>query len=194
MTNTEESEDRSLPKYQLLVNERDLVFFDCEFTGLSLDNEIIEIGFLKAKPGTFDVVKERSIKLKPVRIENADPSAMEMNGYDEEQWRKEAVDMKSGLEEFLRYTKDALLVGHNISADLVRLEKAFWEHDLRPNYYYKPLDTFSFAWLELRDDPVLTNFSLRELASYFAINRGQAHRGIDDARTTYQVFLKLIGK
>ncbi|MEK7093986.1 MAG: 3'-5' exonuclease [Patescibacteria group bacterium] len=194
MTNAEESEDRSLPKYQLLVNERDLVFFDCEFTGLRFDHEIVEIGFVKAKARTFEIVKERSIKLKAKHIENADPTALEIIGYDPEEWEREGVDMKEGLEEFLRYTKDALIVGHNVSVDLIHLEKAFWDYNLKANYFYKPLDTFSLGWLELRDNPALTNFSLRELASYFAIDRGQAHRGIDDARTTYQVFLKLIGK
>jgi DNA polymerase-3 subunit epsilon len=189
-----EETDKSLPRYELLVNERDLVFVDCEFTGLTLDHEIIEIGFIKTKAQTFEIIKERDIKLLPKRVENANPDAMEINGYDVFEWAKEGVEMKAGLEEFLKYTKDALLVGHNISADMIRLEKAYWEYGLTGNHYYKPLDTFALAWLELRDNPAFTNFSLKELANFFNVDRGQAHRAIDDARTTYQVFLKLIGK
>ncbi len=189
-----EETDIIQPEYEPLIHDRDLVFFDCEFTGLRFDHEITEIGLVKAKAGSFEILNERDIKLKPEHIENADPSGLEISGYDEEEWKREGVEMKAGLEEFLRYTKDAILVGHNVSVDMLHLEKALWDHDLEGNYFYKPLDTFALAWLQLRDDPSLVRFSLRELANYFGVDRGRAHRAIDDARTTYQVFLRLIGK
>lgn len=190
------SEDTDIiqPEIEPLIHERDFVFFDCEFTGLRFDHEITEIGFVKAKAGSFEILNERDIKLKPEHIENADPSGLEISGYDPEEWKREGVEMKAGLEEFLRYTKDTILVGHNVAMDLLHLEKALYEHGLQGNYFYKPLDTFALAWLQLRDDPSLTRFSLRELANYFGVDRGRAHRAIDDARTTYQVFLRLIGK
>lgn len=187
-------QDTTQLDYEPLIRERDFVFFDCEFTGLRFNHEITEIGFVKAKAGTFEVLKERSIKLWPEHIENASPAGLEISGYNEAEWKRDGVEMKAGLEEFLTYTKDAILVGHNVSIDLMHLEKALWEHGLESNYFYKPLDTFALAWYQLQDEQEITRFSLRELANYFGIDRGRAHRAIDDARTTYQVFLKLIGK
>lgn len=194
MSDIDLSENNTTPEIEPLMQERDLVFFDCEFTGLRFDHELTEIGLMKVKAGTFDVLHERDIKLKPEHIENADPHGLEISGYDPEEWAKEGVEMKAGLQEFLRYTKDVILVGQNVSKDILHLEKALFEHGLKSNYFYKPLDTFTLGWFMLRDEPAITRYSLREMADYFGVDRGRAHRAIDDARTTYQIFLKLLGR
>lgn len=84
-----------------------------------------------------------------------------------------------------------MLVGHNLPMDWLFLKKSLTEQGLAPNFYYKGLDTFSLAWQKLRHTGKFRRYSLSELAPYFGIDQGQAHRALDDARTTYQVFKKL---
>lgn len=180
------------PQIVKRVFDRDLVFFDTETTGLLPSAEIIEIGFVKAKAGTFEVIAEGDIKIMPAHPERMHDEVRALVGYDEEEWAREAVERKAALQQFLAHTKDAMLVGHNLPFDREHVEIELEAHGIEPNYFYKGLDTFVMAWTLLGDQPAFTKFSLQELSTYFNIDQGRAHRAIDDARTTYQVFLKLV--
>ncbi len=177
---------------EINIAEADLVFFDTETTGFDLDKELIEIGLVKAKAKTFEIIAEKDIKIKPVHIETADPDSLGIVGYDPEEWAIEGVDLKTGLEQFLSYTEGTVLVGHNIAFDWMHVKKSLEQYGMRFNYYYKGLDTFSLAWQKLAGHPSLPHLSLSELSAYFKLPPGRPHRAIDDARTTYQVFLKLL--
>lgn len=178
------------PKEELIVDNLDLVFFDTETTGLNLAHELIEIGLVKVRAKTYEVISEKDIKIKPVHIETANPDALLINGYNAPEWA-EAYDLKNGLIEFLKYTDGTMLVGHNLAFDWMHIKKSLEQCGLEANYYYKGLDTFSLAWQKLASTGKFKRYSLKELAPYFGIDPGHAHRAIDDARTTYQVFLKL---
>lgn len=177
-------------KEDIVTDNLDLVFFDTELTGLELQHEIIEIGFIKAKARSFEVLIEKQIKIKPTRLEQANKESLAIAGYTPELWT-DAVDAKAALNDFLSYTEGAMLVGHNLPMDWLFLKKSLTEQGLAPNFYYKGLDTFSLAWQKLRHTGKFRRYSLSELAPYFGIDQGQAHRALDDARTTYQVFKKL---
>lgn len=173
-----------------IVSEADFVFFDTEMTGLDLTHELIEIGFVKVKAKTYEVITEKNIRIKPERLNDANPEALAIVGYTDEEW-KDAVDLKTGLSEFLEYTKDTVLVGHNLPFDWMQVKKSLEQVGLTPNYFYKGLDTFSLAWQKLSGKEEFKKFSLAELSAFFGIDPGQKHRALDDARTTYQVFMKL---
>ena len=73
---------------------KNLAFVDVETTGLNPDtHEIIELGCVivsqegvgSGKP-SFKIIGEIDIKIKPEHIENADPVALRVNGYDEVDW------------------------------------------------------------------------------------------------------------
>ncbi len=177
---------------KMKVWDRDIVFFDTEFTGFELDKEVIEIGYVKVRAGDLSVIAEGDIKLKPEHIERANPEALLINGYNKEEWERDGVGMKAGIEEFLAQTEGVILAGHNVAMDWLHLHNAMEKKGLKPNFFYKSLDTFSMAWQKLRGNPAFVKFSLEELGNYFGIDRGRAHRAIDDARTTYQVYKKLI--
>ena len=58
------------------------VVFDLETTGLDASqHEIIEIGCVLTTP-SFEVIEKFEFKIKPERIENADPIAMKINHYN----------------------------------------------------------------------------------------------------------------
>ena len=177
---------------EINVAEADLVFFDTETTGFDLSKELIEIGLVKAKAKTFEIIAEKDIKIKPVHIETADPDSLGIVGYDPAEWERDGVDLKTGLEQFLSYTEGCVLVGHNIAFDWMHVKKSLEQFGMNFNYYYKGLDTFSLAWQKLAGQPNLAHMSLRELSTYYSLPEGRAHRAIDDARMTYQVFVKLL--
>src|SRR5437870_2630615 len=105
-----------LDKDTIVTDELDLVFFDTELTGLDLRHEIIEIGLIKAKAKTFEQIAEKQIRIKPARLQDANASSLQIAGYTEEAWR-DAVDLKTGLQEFLSYADGCMLVGHNLPVD-----------------------------------------------------------------------------
>lgn len=172
--------------------ERDIVFFDCEFTGFELDKEIIEIGFVKVRAGDLSVITEGDIKIKPEYLERANPEALMVAGYNEKEWAVDGVLRDEGLRQFLRHTENVLLAGHNVAMDWMHLHNALERSNLKPNFFYKSIDTFSLAWQKLRGNPAFTKFSLLELAPYFQVDQGRKHRAIDDARTTFGVYKHLI--
>ena len=178
-------------KENINIRELDLVFFDCEFTGLELKHEIVEIGFVKARAHTYEIMSEGVIKIKPTRLADANPESLAISGYNEKDWAA-AVDLKTGLQQFLAQTDGCMLVGQNVAVDCMFIKKSLEECGLSPNYFYKSLDTFTIAFTKLGGNPTFKKFSLSELAPHFGIDMGHHHRALDDARTTYRVFLKLL--
>ncbi len=179
-----------MDKSEIDFRNFDLVVVDTEFTGLELKHELVEIGFVKLKHGTLEVIAEKSIKIKPTHLENANAESLAISGYNEKGWA-DAVDLKTGIQDFLTYTDGCMLVGHNLGMDWAFIKKAIEDCGLTSNFYYKGLDTFSIAWAKLRDKKEFKRFSLTELAPYFGIDMGHHHRALDDARTTCEVFKKL---
>lgn len=169
----------------------DLVVFDTELTGLDLTHEIIEIGYVKIKAGTYEKISEGEIKIKPERLGSANSESLMISGYNDTDWQG-ADDLKTGLQKFLAVTDGAMLVGHNVAIDLMFLKKSIEECGLQTNYFYKAFDTFNIAWAKLGGNKQLKKFSLSELAPYFGVDQGHAHRALDDAKTTYKIFLKLM--
>jgi len=73
--------------------DRDLCFFDLETTRLDLKAEIIEIGAIRVEPRGLKVLNELELKIKPLRIEAADPEGLAISGYNENDWM-EAVALE----------------------------------------------------------------------------------------------------
>lgn len=178
--------------FDIPVNERDLCFFDTETTGFELDKELLEIGAVRAKANTFEKLSEIDIKIKPKHLENASPEALEVVGYNEEEWERDGMDLREGLLKFLDFAEDTILVAHNLPFDWMHVQNGLEKHGFQPTYFYKGLDTFSLAWLLLGDKAEFPRLSLRELSAHYGINMGTHHRAIDDARSTHQIFLGLL--
>lgn len=177
--------------FDMPLPERDLCFFDLESTRLDLKGEIIEIGAIRVEPQEFKVLKELELKVKPVRLEEADPEGLAVSGYHEDDW-KNAVSLEDGIKTFLEFADDSILVANNLPFDWMWLQKAIENLGLQPTYFFKGLDIFSLAWLKLKDREEISNLSLRQLADYFNVPMGRQHRALDDAKTAYGIFLKLM--
>ena len=69
------------------MRTHNLAFIDIETTGLNFfKHEIIEIGCVLTTP-SLEVIEEFELKIKPQKIENADPVALKITHYNEEDWK-----------------------------------------------------------------------------------------------------------
>lgn len=191
--------------FDVPLQERDLCFFDLETTRLDLKAEIIEIGALRVEPQNFKILNELDLKIKPVRVHEADPEGLVISGYNETDWT-EAVALEHGIKTFLEFADGTMLVANNLPFDWMWLQKAIEDLNLQPTYFFKGLDIFSLAWLKFKAEPrteplvsgsgawdreEVANLSLKQLATHLNVDMGRHHRAIDDTRTAYQIFLKL---
>ena len=173
------------------MRKHNFAFIDIETTGLNLiKHEIIEIGCIITTP-TLQIIEEFEIKIKPEHIENADPVALKVNHYNEEDW-KDAYTLEKAIKIFSKKIKDCIMIGHNVAFDSGFLEYVFNKNNLINTMYYHKLDTISVAWAKLHKDPALEHFSLRELCVRFDIKNKKAHTGLGDACATFELYKKLM--
>ncbi len=173
------------------MKKHNLAFIDLETTGLNvLTHEIIEIGCVLTTPG-FEVIEEFELKIKPERIEDADPVSLKINRYDPKDWVF-AYTLDEAMKIFIKKVKDCIMVGHNVSFDAGFLEHAFSKTKLENSMHYHKLDTISIAWAKLHREPDLEHFSLREMCIRFGIRNETAHTALSDARATFQLYKKLM--
>ena len=175
----------------LTLKDYDLAFIDAEMTGRGFVHELTELAVLRVSSFNFTLLDEWVTKIKPRHIELAEPEALAITHYSEEDW-KDALDIESALKLFLVKTENTILVGHNVNNDWFYLYKSLAEFNLNPTFSYRCLDTVSLAWAKLRNEPNIRRLSLRELAEYYGIKLEKAHSALDDARITYKIFLELI--
>lgn len=179
------------------MKKNNLAFVDIETTGFDPDtHEIIEIGLVLVKQigdngDKFEIIEEIELKVKPERIEDADPQALKVNGYDPSQWVF-AHSLKEAMTVFGEKTKDAIFVAHNVSFDLGFIDHAFKKTGVENQMFYPKLDTISMAYAKLHKNPQVEKFRLQKLCEYFGIKNERAHTALADARATFEVYEKLM--
>lgn len=169
----------------------DLAFVDTESTGIGMHHDIVEIGVIRVSAYNFSILDEWEVRIKPESVDKFDPEALKIVGYTEDDW-KDAIGEEEAIKEFLKKTENTILVGHNLTWDWILLHKTLKKYGLDHSSWYKSLDTFTLAWEKLRKDTSIKSFGLEELSRYFGITQDRPHRALSDAKTTYEVFLKLI--
>ena len=175
---------------------RRLVFLDVETTGFDpVKHEIVELGAIVAEPqgsyGNLKTLHEIEMKVKPERIEDADPGALRVNGYDEAQWMF-AHSLSEAMQELSAKAKDASVVAHNVAFDWAFIGRAYNVTGVENTMHYHKFDTLSIAFALLRQDPELKNLSLKGLCEYYGIVNEKAHTALADTRATMKVFAEMM--
>lgn len=177
------------------MKNKNLAFIDIETTGFNVQTqEIIEIGcvIVSQKEGLLgDIIDEFELKIKPEKLENADPEALSINGYNEADWLF-ATNLEQAMKAFAEKTKDCIFVAHNVAFDWAFIAKAFAETAVESQLYYAKIDTISFAFGKLHQDPSVTRFSLAALCERFGVTNNKAHTALADARATSEMYRKLL--
>jgi len=177
------------------MKNKNLAFIDIETTGFNVETqEIIEIGcvIVKQQDGVLgDVVEEFELKIQPTKLENADPEALSINGYNEAEWLF-AMTLEQAMKTFAEKTKECIFVAHNAAFDWSFIAKAFATTNVENQMFYAKIDTISFAFAKLHKDPSVTRYSLGSLCERFGITNDRAHTALADTRATVEVYRKLL--
>lgn len=179
------------------MHTQNLAFVDTETTGLDVErHEIIQIGCVlvgqdQATEEGYTTIDEFEFKIKPERIEDADKTALRINGYNEADWVF-AYTLKEAMQLFADKTKNAIIVGHNLPFDFAFLMKAFSTTGVQNKMHYHKLDTISIAYAKAKKRDDINRFSLRSLCEVFKIENKQAHTALADARATFELYKKLM--
>lgn len=164
----------------------DYVIFDLETTGISpVTDAVIEISAVKVRGGQIE--GEFSTLVNP---ERPIPFwASDVNGIYDEMVADSPV-FETALRDFLDFAGDSVLVGHNIHTfDMLFIKRdaeKYWGRTVGNDY----IDTLSLARQLL---PQLSHHKLVDLADYYHISTGGAHRALNDCRMNQQVF-EYLGK
>ncbi|MFC1727165.1 exonuclease domain-containing protein [Patescibacteria group bacterium] len=185
----------SQPKKESVFLKRPLVFIDIETTGLNPnrpdEHEILEIGCLVVDRESLKVLGEYCAKVVPERIESADPKALEVNHYSEDDWRG-AKPLRQVIEELNDLAPGGLFIGWNVSFDRGFIEKAASQMRLPLNYDYHWLDVASMADFVLYpNSQEFSKPSLGAVCELLEIPHKEAHTALGDARATFTVYKAL---
>lgn len=154
------------------------VALDLETTGLSAERDaIIEIGAVKFRGE--EVLDEFTTLVNPGR--RLPLEITELTGLTDDDLAG-APHLRVVLPELTRFVGDRTVVGHSVGFDLSFLRR--WSV-LCDN---SSQDTFKLSTILV---PGANRYSLEELATHLGFPPSCAHRALDDARTSHQLFVHL---
>lgn len=168
------------PGWKMMMNE--YVALDLETTGLEAKKDrIIEIGAVKVKDGV--VTEEYGTLINP-RMEIPERITA-LTGISSEMTEGMPY-IEEALRHLTEFCENLPLLGHNIMFDY-----GFLKHNavnLGMTFEKEGLDTLKIARTLL---PQLPSRSLQNLRAYYQIEQEEAHRALEDAKTTYRLYERL---
>lgn len=171
---------------------RDIAFIDLETTGLDPDrHEILEVAVIRVDAKELHPLDEVECRVRPVRIAEADPTALDLGGYSPQAWAN-APSLAEAMERIAPLLEGTILAGHNVAFDRGFLESAWQAVGSRPEGMdYHLLDTATLAW-PLWSAGAIVRLSLDEVCECLGITREPAHRAVTDARCCLEVARRLL--
>jgi DNA polymerase III, alpha subunit (gram-positive type) len=165
-----------------------IILFDLETTGLSLDNDqIIELAAIKY---TNNKKSEIDILIKCPLNCPIPKSIVELTGITNKMLTEKGVIEEDGIEKFLNFldlNDKALLISHNIQFDFSFLLNAIERYGKKIPVSYDILDTLTI----FRDRKPYPN-KLEDAIEYYNLeNVKNSHRAIDDVKALDKFIQKL---
>lgn len=167
--------------------ERDpFTIVDLETTGLDpLQNEIIEIGAIKAEGGEIKDIFNKLVKPKSA----ISSLITEITGITNEMVEN-SPSIEEVLPEFLSFIGKSDLIAHNADFDIPFLSENV-KRSLKRDLTNMTMCTLKIARALL---PGLENHKLHTVAHYFKVPISARHRAIGDCEATYQVWIAMVKK
>lgn len=165
----------------------DIAFIDVETTGLDPDvHELIEVAAIRVDWTTLQLVAVPvTAKIRPKRLDLADPGALEVNGYSDEAWA-DAVELGEALGRIAPVIEGAMIAGHNPFFDWSFLERGYACAGLPlPQVDYHRLDTASLAWILATE--ANASVSLDAACGALGVKRPTPHAALSDAMASLEV-------
>ena len=155
---------------------------DLEMTGLAPKHDkVIEIGAVRVRNNMITDTYGTLVNAKlPIP-----PKITELTGITDEM-AASGMEEDTAMQRLLDFIGGDILVGHNLSFDYSFIKQ--WAVNHKLSLSMSAYDTLKLARRYL---PADMPKKLESLCQYFDINRENAHRALDDAVETMQVFEKL---
>ena len=204
-------------KWKMPLSEKPLVFFDTETTGLDSNiHEIIELGFVMerhegcwwpsekvirkleglailAEPHSHFQHDESGLefqaRIKPQNIADAEPIALEINGYTEDGWGFQPHLNATFASVLVSLLRNAIFIGHNVSFDHDMLTRACQRVGVAPKFGYHKIDTVTLAYEHLIG--TTDSLSLINICPIVGVTNEGAHTALADAYRCREVYHKL---
>ena len=172
-----------LRKMSNIDNIKNYTVIDLEMTGLSAKNDkIIEIGAARVRGG--EIVDTISTLVNPKQ--HIPQRVQELTGITDSDVEN-AADMDEAVDNLLNFIGDDIILGQNVTFDYSFLKQ--WAVNHKRTLSLNAYDTLKIARKCL---PAEQSKKLEDLCEYFGVSRKNAHRALDDAIETKQIFEKLL--
>lgn len=178
-------------KFSLLINEfekENIIVFDVESTGVDVtEDEIIQIAAIKLnKMGEVVDKFEKFLKnKKPVK------DSYYVHGFSDEMLQRIGEEKEKVLKEFVEYSKDSIIVGHNVQYDINILCSELERSNLgKPKFktFYDTLDIYR------RFYPGNINYKLENLSKVYDTKHKPSHDAMDDIIATGELLVRAINE
>ncbi|EOU2127077.1 ATP-dependent DNA helicase [Clostridium perfringens] len=178
-------------KFSLLINafeKENIIVFDVESTGVDVtEDEIIQIAAIKLnKKGEVVDKFEKFLKnKKPVK------DSYYVHGFSDEMLQRIGEDKEKVLKEFVEYSKDSIIVGHNVQYDINILCSELERNNLgKPKFktFYDTLDIYR------RFYPGNINYKLENLSKVYDTKHKPSHDAMDDIIATGELLVRAINE
>lgn len=187
------------------MNDYSFYVIDTESTGLDpVKHDVIEISIVRVSDDT-----QKTWHLKPLSIDNIDPSALRVNGYKLEDLshktkygidtfkdpNKCIVEIENWLSEDNVPTEKRCIVAQNAAFDKFMLEYLWKKCNAYDSFPFgrKMLDTMQFEiFMDLASEKTSEGYSLNNIIKKYGIKNEKAHTAAADAKATKEVFIKQI--
>jgi DNA polymerase III alpha subunit (gram-positive type) len=167
------------------MNNQLRVFCDIETTGLDpKKHEIISIAIIVT--AREKEITRWELKVKPKNIRAADPTALLINGYNDEDW-KEAIDLEVALLPIADlFAKPILFIGYNPGFDLSFLRTALESHGHKLRRL-RMIDVMTLVHEHLYNRG-LNKMSLDSVRDYMGLSKEHAHEAMQDVIDTKYIY------
>ncbi|MDV4149648.1 3'-5' exonuclease [Clostridium sp. AL.422] len=177
--------------YSLLIEEfqkDNVIVFDVESTGTDVtEDEIIQIAAIKIN-SKGEVIEsfEKFLKNK-----KSVESSFKVHGFSDDFLRVNGEDKKKVLAEFIEFSRDSVIVGHNVQYDINILTS-----ELNRNYMGGPKFRTFYDTLDIyrRFHTKLQNYKLETLSTVFNTKNKPSHDAMDDILATKDLLVRAINE
>lgn len=178
-------------KYALLINELEndnIIVFDVESTGIEVtEDEIVQIAAIKInKGGNVIDTFERFLKNK-----KSVGASKFVHGFSDEFLKENGGEKETVLNDFLKFSKDAVIVGHNVQYDVNILTSELEKLCLGNAEFKGVFDTLD---IYRRFYPNAVNHKLETLSKVFNTKNKPTHNAMDDILATSQLLIHAINE
>jgi DNA polymerase III epsilon subunit-like protein len=168
-----------------------IIFIDTETTGLDAATcEVIEVAII-TEDGDGNVLERWVSKVAPQHIEDANPRALEINGYTPEKWAG-APTLEVVARAVAERVKNTLVCGHHVAFDIGFLSAMLTEAGIKQGIGHRGVvDTITLALEHLRPTG-LQSVSLVNCRRWLGWTEEGAHTALADAEAARQLYHTLV--